>query len=141
MEATFVHKLKRPIRERSNRVDLVPNLKEDSLISGPTFAEAGYVSLLTPEELMIFDGKDLQITVSKEAVLSGWRDKGSRGMWPIPLEPDKPPLKSKHVLLNEETEELVRNVINQKIVRYLHGCAGFPTKVSWTKPLKQETAT
>ena len=80
METTFVHKLKHPVREPANRVEMVPDLVEDSLISGPKFAEAGYVTLLTPKELLIFDGKDLKITVSREAVLRGWRDSGSKGM-------------------------------------------------------------
>ena len=32
---------------------MVPDLKEDSLISGRKTAEAGYVLLLTPDELII----------------------------------------------------------------------------------------
>ena len=84
METIFVHKLKHPVREAANRVEMVPDLVEDSLISGPKFAEAGYVTLRTPKELLIFDGKDLKITVSREAVLRGWRDSGSKGMWRIP---------------------------------------------------------
>ena len=71
MEATYVHKLKHNVRDPAGRVDIVPNLAQDSLISGPKFAEAGYVTLLTPKELLIFDGEDLKITVSKEAVLRG----------------------------------------------------------------------
>ena len=67
MEATYIHKLKQNVRD--GRVNIVPDLAEDSLISGPKFAEAGYLTLLTPKELLIFDGEDLQITVSKEAVL------------------------------------------------------------------------
>ena len=80
----------------------MPDLAQDSLISGPEFAEAGYATLLTPEELLIFDGEDLKITVSKEAVLQGWRDPGSRGMRQIPLEPEKTPMHSKYVLLNKK---------------------------------------
>ena len=71
MEATYVHKLKHNVRDPAGRVDIVPELAQDSLISGPKFAEAGYVTLLTPKELLIFDGEDLKITVSKEAVLEG----------------------------------------------------------------------
>ena len=44
MEATFVHKLKHNVRDPIGRVDIVPYLAQDSLISGPKFAEAGYVS-------------------------------------------------------------------------------------------------
>ena len=81
MEATYIHTLKHNVRDSVGRVDIVPDLAHHSLISGPKFVEAGYVTLLTPKELLIFDGEDLKITVSKEAVLLGWRDPGSRGMW------------------------------------------------------------
>ena len=87
-------------------MDIVPDLAQDSLISGPKFAEAGYVKLLTPEELLVFDGEDLKITVSKEAVLRGWQDPGSRGMWRIPLEPEKTSMQSKYVLLNKKTRRV-----------------------------------
>ena len=102
MEATFIHKLKHKVRDPAGRVDIVPELAEDSLISGPKFAETGYVTILTPKELLIFDGRDLTISVSKEAVLQGWRDPGSRGMRQIPLEPEKTPMHSKYVLLNKK---------------------------------------
>ena len=102
MEATFIHKLKHNVRDPAGRVDIVPDLAQDSLIRGPKFAEAGYVTLLTPKELLIFDGEDLKITVSKEAVLRGWWDPGSRGIWRIPLEPEKKPMQSKYVLLPEQ---------------------------------------
>ena len=59
MEATFIHKLKHDVRDPARRVDIVPDLAEASLISGPKFAEARYVTLLTPKELLIFDGEDL----------------------------------------------------------------------------------
>ena len=103
MKATYVHKLKHNVRDPAGRVDIVPALAQDSLISGPKFAEAGYVTLLTPKELLIYDGEGLEITVSKDAVLRGWRDPGSKGMWRIPLEPQKAPTQSKYVLLNKKT--------------------------------------
>ena len=106
----------------------MPDLAQDSLISGPKFAEAGYVTLLTPKELLIFDGEDLKMTVSKEAVLREWRDPGSRGVWRIPLEPDKTPMQSKYVLLNKAQQESVRTVYElpstKQIFSYLHACAG-----------------
>ena len=45
IEATYVHKLKHNVRDPVGRVDIVPDLAQDSLISGPKFAEAGYVTL------------------------------------------------------------------------------------------------
>ena len=67
MEATYVHKLKHNVRDPVGRVDIVTDLAQEILISGPKFAEAGYVTLLTPKELLIFDGEDLKITVSAKA--------------------------------------------------------------------------
>ena len=140
MEATYVHKLKHKVRDPAGRVDIVPDLVEDSLISGPKFAEAGYVTLLTPKELLIFDGDDLKVSVSKKAVIHGWRDPGSKGMWRIPLEPYKHPMKSEYILLNKEQEESVKSVYElpstKEIVRYLHACAGFPTKTTWLRAIK-----
>ena len=45
MEATYIHKLKRNVRDPAGRVGIMPDLAQDSLISGPKFAEAGYVTL------------------------------------------------------------------------------------------------
>ena len=43
MEATYIHKLKHDVQDPAGKMDIVPDLAQDSLISGPKFAEAGYV--------------------------------------------------------------------------------------------------
>ena len=86
---------------------MVPAVKRDSLVSGVKFAEAGYATLLTPEELFIYDGKDLKITVNHDAILQGWREPGPRGMWRIPLQGDIDPKKSEYVSVSEEILEQV----------------------------------
>ena len=80
MEASIKAKLHHKVREPARSVDMVPAVKRDSLVSGMKFAEAGYATLLTPDELFIYDGKDLKITVNHDAVLQGWREPGPRGM-------------------------------------------------------------
>ena len=101
METTFVHKLKHGVRDPAKRVDMMLDLVEEFLISRPTFAAAGYFTLLTLKELIIYDGQGLKITVAKEAILQEWRDPGSRGMCHIPLEPGKKPMQSEYVLLSK----------------------------------------
>ena len=85
----------------AERVDMVLELVEESLVSRPTFTVALYSTLLIPKELIICDGQDLKITVAKEAVLQEWMDPGSRGMCCIPLEPGKMPMQSEYVLLSK----------------------------------------
>ena len=44
---------------------MVPELKHNSLISGGKFSDANYITVLTPTELLIYDGNDTHISVSK----------------------------------------------------------------------------
>ena len=131
-------KLHHEVRDPARTVDIVPDLKHNSLLSGSKFADANYVSILTPKEVLIYDGKDLTITVSSEAILRGWRD--DTGFWRVPLQNDVAPKKSQYLLMNKESEEAIANVYelpsSEKIVRYLHACAGFPTKPTWLKAIK-----
>ena len=132
-------KLHHKVREPARTVDMVPALKHNSLLSGPKFADANYVTILTPTEILIYDAKELIISTTKEAVLRGWRDKPS-GLWRVPLKPTKATHKSDYVLLPKSSEEAINNVYElpstEQVVRYLHACAGFPTKTTWIKAIR-----
>ena len=70
----FHHKVREPART----VDMVPNLSQKSLLSVSKFSDAKYVTVLTPEEVLMFDYLgDLQLTISQEVILKGWRCKTS----------------------------------------------------------------
>ena len=75
----------------------------------------------------------------KDAILRGWRDRAT-GLWRVPLEPG-PPLKAEHILLEKEVEEAVNSVYElpstKEIIRYLHACAGFPTKSTWLNAIRK----
>ena len=118
---------------------MVPALKHNSLLSGPKFADANYITILTPDEVLIYDGKGLKISTNKDTILRGWRDE-STGLWRIPLEADCSPKKSEYILLPKGCEEAINNVYElpstKQIVRYLHACAGFPTKPTWIKAIR-----
>ena len=64
-------KLHHKLREPARTVEMVPDLQHNSLISGPKFANANYITILTPEEVLVYDGDDLKLTVNKDAVLRG----------------------------------------------------------------------
>ena len=138
-KASTISKLHHNVREPARSVDMVPALKHNSLLSGPKFADANYITVLTPEEVLIFDGEDLKLSASKEAVLRGWRDIPS-GLWRVPLETTCAPRKSEYILLPRSSEDAINNVYElpstKQIVRYLHGCAGFPAKTTWIKAIR-----
>ena len=67
--ASMEAKLHHDVREPARTVDIVPDLQHNLLLSGSKFSDANYVTILTPKEVLIYDGKDLTITVSSEAIL------------------------------------------------------------------------
>ena len=68
-----VAKLHHNIREPAHTVDMVPALKDNSLLSGGKFSQAGYEAVCDDKKVSFYDGKTAKITVSEEAVLTGWR--------------------------------------------------------------------
>ena len=81
----FLH---HPVREPAKPADVVPSLVRNSLLSASKFADAKYVTVLTPEEVLIYDDLgELQLTISQKAILKGWRCK-TTGLWRVPLKPD-----------------------------------------------------
>ena len=62
-------KLYHGVRDPVKTVDKVPQPKHNSLISGGKFADKNYITVLTPTELLIYDGKDTHISVSKGSIL------------------------------------------------------------------------
>jgi len=76
-------KLKIKLREPARSVDIVPGLQHNSLISANKFADANYITVLTPTEVLIYDGQHLTMKINKEAILQGWREES--GLWRVPL--------------------------------------------------------
>ena len=112
-----------------------------TLISARKFAGAQYITVLTPTEVLVYDDMgDLQRSISIIAILRGWRCKHS-GLWRVPLTP---------VVLNKNTDIMLIDRPNpehdiksayefprsEKLVRYLHACAGYPTKETWLKEIR-----
>ena len=58
MQAIEEAELNQPVREPAKTVHMIPDLKHNSLLSASKFADAGYVSILTPKELIIIDGEE-----------------------------------------------------------------------------------
>ena len=107
--ASMQAKLHHKVREPARTVDMVPGLKHNSLISGGKFADANYVTILTPTQVLIYDNNDLTISVNCDAILRGWRDKQS-GLWRVPLQEGVAPPDSEYILLDAQSKEAIINV-------------------------------
>ena len=98
--ASAQSKLYHDVREPAKTVDMVSELKHNSLISGAKFADTNYITVLTPTEVLIYDGNDIRISVSEEEILRGWRDNAT-GLWRVPIQPNVPPPKSEFIFLDK----------------------------------------
>ena len=92
-------KLHHNVRKPEKTADMVPELKHNSLIRGCKTSDAKYITVLTPNEVFIYDGDDTHISVSKESILRGWRDT-TTGLWRVLLQPNVPHPKSEFIFPN-----------------------------------------
>ena len=138
--------LKHEVRDPARDVHIVPEVTTNILISTGKFADANYITIFDKDEVNVYDANNTKISVSRDAILRGWRDKES-GLWRIPLV---------HKVQNENTDtvivskqpteylperppptEAIFNAYELKtqpeLIRYHHASAGFPTKAEWLK--------
>ena len=124
-------KLFHDVCEPAKTVDMVPQLQHNSLMSGGKFADVNYITVLTPTEVLIYDGKDTHISVSNKPILKGWKDT-TPGLWGVTLQPSAPTPKYEVNSHNKTREDAIANVYEltpaEKSIRYLHACEGLPTK-------------
>ena len=67
-----IAKLRHPVSEPAQTVDMVPVLAGQSLRSGEKFDEAGYISVCDGNKVNLYDSQTARIIVSEEAVLKDW---------------------------------------------------------------------
>ena len=138
--ASVKAKLHHSVREPERIVDMVPNLKHNSLMSVRKQANAQYITVLTPTEVLVYDDTgDIQLSISSKSIIRGWRCK-HYGLWWVTLTP---------VVLNKNTNTMLidrpnpEHAINSayklpslgQLVRYFHACAGYSTKETWLKAI------
>ena len=132
-------KLFHNVREPAKTVDMVTQLQHNSLISGGKFVDTNYITVLTPTEVSICDGRDTNISGSNKPILNGWRDT-TTGLWRVSLQPRAPTPKHEVTSHNKTIEDTIENVYElpsaEKTIQYLHACAGFPTNKYWPKAIK-----
>ena len=127
------------VREPAKTVDVVTQLQHNSLISGGKSADVNYITVLTPTEVLIYDGKDTHISVYNKPTLKCWRYTIT-GLWRVPLQPPAPTTKHEGIAHNKTRDYTIANVYelpsSEKTIRYLDACTGLPTNKYWLKAIK-----
>ncbi len=121
---------------------ITPSVSQKSLLSTVEFADASYITIFDKDTVNLFDANNLIITATKGAILQGWQDKNSN-LWCIPLVCMVRNLNTDTVLLKRpHPVEAVQSVYKLKtqleLVWYLHVSAGFLTKPTWLKAIKNK---
>ena len=87
------------VRDPAKELHITPGIHENSLLSTGKFADANYISIFDKEEVNIYDANDTIITVTRGAILRGYRDPKST-LWRIPLV---------NVVRNDNTDTIIVN--------------------------------
>jgi hypothetical protein len=148
-EATALDALQHNLRAPARDIHIVPSIERDSLLSVSKFIDANYIAIFDKDEVKIFDANNTEITVSRAAILRGWRCPDTK-LWRIPLVKhvtnantdtilcDRPP--SEFLPERPPPTEAVANVYELKtqpeLIRYYHAAVGFPTKPTWVTAIK-----
>jgi hypothetical protein len=72
------------IRAPANKLHITLSVSQHSLLSTGKYADANYITMFDKDTINIYDANDTVITVTKEAILWGWRDKDNK-LWRILL--------------------------------------------------------
>ena len=82
--ANDIRLLEHDLRDSAREVHMVPGLSDTSLISAGKLADEGHVLIFDKDKVNIYDANSTEITVSRSAILKGWRSEHT-GLWRIPL--------------------------------------------------------
>ena len=139
------------MRTPANELHITPGVSQNSLLSTVKYADANYITVFDKDEVNIYDANDTVVTVSKGAILRGWRDTNCN-LWRIPLVNMVRNLNTDTVLTKRPPSEFLQNrpdpteavhsvyelKTQPELVRYLHAATGFPTKPTWIRAIKNK---
>jgi hypothetical protein len=144
-------KLHHDVCHPAKDIHIIPGIERKLLLSFAKFADANNIAIFDKDELNIYDANNTKVTVSCSAILCGWQCMDTI-LWRVPLVPHVTTNNTETVLCNRPPTEFlpqcpptldtIYNVYElktqPKLVRYHHAAAGFPTKPTWLKAIKNK---
>jgi hypothetical protein len=151
MAATEIAEYPFQVRDPARQLHITPGITTNSLLSTSKFAAANYITIFDKEEVNIYDANDTVIAVTRGAILRGFKCPTS-GLWRIPLVEMVRNNNTDTIIVNRPPTEFlparppptdaIYNVYELKtqpeLVRYYHAAAGFPTKPTWIRAIKNQ---
>ena len=121
-------------------VDMDPDLRHNSLMSATKFMDENYITVLTPEELLFYDGNEVKLQAPGQSILTVWRCKTS-GLWRVPLKLKVENENVDNMLLKQpDPRKSTNNVYGlpslEQVIKYPHVCTVFPTKEAWIETIR-----
>jgi hypothetical protein len=149
--ATDVDELHNKVCHPAKDIHIVPEIERNLLLSMAKFADANYIAIFDKDKINIYDAYNTKVTVSRSAILCGWQCTDTN-LWRVPLVPHVTNNNTDTVLCNRPPTEFlpqcpppsdaIYNVYELKtqpeLVRYHHMAAGFLTKPTWLKAIKNK---
>ena len=131
------------LNDAARDLDLLPELKDNSLLSVCKLADAGYTTIFHAENggVTVHWAGDVYIKVKKEAIMRGWHDES--GLWRVPIK-DRVENENTDTLLIQRPmpKEGALNVYElpsiRSTIRYLHAALGFPTKATMLRAIRNK---
>jgi hypothetical protein len=62
------------VRAPANELHITPGVSQHSLLSMGKYADANYITVFDKDTVNVYDANDTIITVTRDAILWGWRD-------------------------------------------------------------------
>jgi hypothetical protein len=121
VQATEIAEYPFNIRAPTNELHITPGVSQHSLLSTGKYTDANYITVFDKDPVNVYNANDTIITVTKDAILRGWRDTDIK-LWQIPLV---------DVVQNVNTDTIV---VNQPPTEFLPNCP--PTKEAIHKVYK-----
>jgi hypothetical protein len=142
-----------PFKDRgpANKLHITPGITENLLLSAGQFAAANYITMFDKEEVNIYNANNTINAVTRGAILQEWWDAVTR-LWRIPLVVVVRNNNTDTVIVNSPPTEFlpkcppptnaIHNIYELKtqpeLMRYYHAAAGFPTKPTWVKAIRNK---
>jgi hypothetical protein len=149
VNATEIAEYPFKVRAPAQELHITPGVTKNSLLSTSKFIDANYITIFDKEAVNIYDANNTTITITRGAILREFKCPMT-GMWRIPLVDLVRNNNTDIVIVNCPPSEFlpacppptkaIHNVYELKtqpeLVQYYHAAAGFPTKPTWLKAIK-----
>jgi hypothetical protein len=80
VQATEIVEYPFNVRAPANELHITPGVSQHSLLSTGKYADANYITVFDKDTVNVYNANDTIITVTKDAILQGWRDTDNK-LW------------------------------------------------------------